>query len=194
MAQVTPQEVVQMSTTQGSRSPRNLAARAGRWSAEHRKTAILGWLAFVAIALVLGMGSGMKTIAQEDLGNGESGRADKAQARAFPQDASETVLVQSRTGNARDPEFRAAVGDVVRRVSKAEAVRDVRSPYDRGNRAQLAPDGRSALVEFKIAGDEDQAEKHVVSSLAAVRAAQAAHPQLRIDEFGDASAFKAVSE
>jgi uncharacterized membrane protein YdfJ with MMPL/SSD domain len=193
MAQVTPQEVAEMSTETGSRSPRNLAARAGRWSAEHRKTAIFGWLAFVTIALVLGMGSGMKTIAQEDLGNGESGRAEKAQVRAFPEDASESVLIQSRTGGAHDPAFRAAVSDVVHRVSRAEAVRDVRSPLDRGNRGQLSPDGHSALVQFRIAGDSDQVEKRVESSLAAVKAAQAAHPQLRIEEFGDASASKAVS-
>ena len=32
---------------------KNLAARAGAWSARHRKTAIFGWLAFVAIAFVL---------------------------------------------------------------------------------------------------------------------------------------------
>jgi putative drug exporter of the RND superfamily len=32
----------------------NLAARAGRWSASHRKTAIFGWLAFVIVAVVLG--------------------------------------------------------------------------------------------------------------------------------------------
>ena len=31
--------------------PSNLAARAGRWSAQHRKTAILGWIAFVVLAV-----------------------------------------------------------------------------------------------------------------------------------------------
>ena len=31
---------------------RNLAGRAGRWSATHRKTAILGWLLFVVLATV----------------------------------------------------------------------------------------------------------------------------------------------
>ena len=29
---------------------RNIAARAGRWSAQHRKKAIIGWLAFVILA------------------------------------------------------------------------------------------------------------------------------------------------
>ena len=32
------------------RRPTNLAGRMGRWSAQHRKTAIFGWLAFVVIA------------------------------------------------------------------------------------------------------------------------------------------------
>ena len=32
--------------------PRNLAARAGRWSATHRKTAIIGWIVCVVLACV----------------------------------------------------------------------------------------------------------------------------------------------
>ena len=38
----------------GLMQSRNLAARAGRWSAQHRKTAILGWIVFVVLATVLG--------------------------------------------------------------------------------------------------------------------------------------------
>ena len=33
---------------------RNLAARMGRWSASHWKTATFGWLAFVLVAFGLG--------------------------------------------------------------------------------------------------------------------------------------------
>ena len=33
---------------------RNLAARMGRWSADHWKTATFGWLAFVLVAFALG--------------------------------------------------------------------------------------------------------------------------------------------
>ena len=32
----------------------NLAARMGRWSEVHRKTAVFGWLAFVVAAVVIG--------------------------------------------------------------------------------------------------------------------------------------------
>ena len=58
---------------------RNLAARAGRWSAHHRKKAILGWFAFVILATVLGGMVGQKKLSDEDMGNGESkrGRPDR---------------------------------------------------------------------------------------------------------------------
>ena len=75
---------------------RNLAARAGHWSARHRKTAIFGWLAFVVIAFVLGGAIGTKTLADEDTGNGDSRVADTAIADAdFPDKADEQVLVQA---------------------------------------------------------------------------------------------------
>src|SRR3954468_19469773 len=51
----------------------NLAARAGRWSASHRRTAILGWIAFVVAAVVLGQAVGFKQ--SGDGGVGEAGPA-----------------------------------------------------------------------------------------------------------------------
>src|SRR5438876_959634 len=38
----------------------NFAARMGRWSAEHRRKAVLGWIAFVVVAFALGMVAGTK--------------------------------------------------------------------------------------------------------------------------------------
>ena len=94
---------------------RNLAASAGRWSARHRKKAIFGWLAFVLVSVLLGGALGMKEIASEDLGDGESKRADQTLADGFPDRASEEVLVQGRGDiKADDPRFTAAVKDVVR--------------------------------------------------------------------------------
>lgn len=42
----------------------SIAARAGRWSAAHRKTAIFGWLAFVVVAFMIGGALGTKNIDQ----------------------------------------------------------------------------------------------------------------------------------
>ena len=78
---------------------RNLAARAGYWSAKHRKIAIGGWLAFVVAAFILGGAIGTNTLADEDSGNGESRVADTAIHDAnFPDKSDEQVLVQSREG------------------------------------------------------------------------------------------------
>jgi RND superfamily putative drug exporter len=173
----------------------NLAARAGRWSAQHRKKAVFGWLAFVIVAFLVGGAVGTKTLAQEDMGNGSSQVADRAVAEAFPDEASEQVLIQSRTSTmATDPAFGAAIRDVASRLRDTSGVTDVESPLAKGNEGQISKDGRSALVTFKIPGDEKQAEERVDTSLAAVTAAQKAHPELRVEQFGDASAAKALNE
>jgi uncharacterized membrane protein YdfJ with MMPL/SSD domain len=176
---------------QPSRPP-NLAARAGRWSARHRKTAILGWLAFVIVAIVLGGAMGTKTQTDADTGVGDSGRADRAVDKSFPKAADESALVQSRTMTASDPAFRSAVADVQGRLSRVDGVRAVESPYR--SDAAISKNRRSVLVNFKIPGDTDAADKKVDGALAAVAAAQKAHPGLRIEEFGDASADKAISK
>src|SRR5262245_10276209 len=103
-----------------------LAARAGRWSARHRKTAILGWLVFVIAAAALGAAFGKNTLTTSEAGVGESGRAARAAAAAFPQSAEENVLVQSRRLDADAPAFAAAVADVMRRLRATPNVRDVR--------------------------------------------------------------------
>ena len=58
----------------------------------------------------------------------------------------------------------------------------------------VAPDGRSALVEFQIRGDADAADEHVDPILAAVAGVQAEYPGFFIGQFGEASANKALSK
>src|SRR5436305_7076838 len=95
----------------------SLAARAGRWSAEHRKKAIWGWLAFALVAFMIGGAIGTKTQTNAQSGVGESGRAARTLDGAFPKHQVEQVLIQSGRATATDPRFRAAVGDVQRRLS-----------------------------------------------------------------------------
>jgi uncharacterized membrane protein YdfJ with MMPL/SSD domain len=175
---------------------RNLAARMGRWSARHRKTAIFGWLAFVAIAFAIGGSVGQQTIADEDYGNGSSKKADQAIANAnFRETADEQVLVQGK-GSVKigDPAFTAAVEDTVNRLRATPNVEKVESPLVKGNEGQLSEDGRSALVTFEIPDDDEKAEDRVDATLAATAAAQKANPEVYIGQFGDASADKAISQ
>ena len=108
----------------------NLAARMGRWSAQHRKTAIWGWLAFVVIAFIVGGAIGLRTADKAHLGVGDSGRADLTVDNAFRKNADELVLVQSASATANSLGFRAAVGDAMFRVSRLRYVYAVEGPYD----------------------------------------------------------------
>ena len=63
----------------------NIAARMGRWSAQHRKIAIFGWLAFVIAAFVIGNAIGTKELQAAELGVGESGRMMKLLDKEFPE-------------------------------------------------------------------------------------------------------------
>lgn len=175
---------------------RNLAARAGAWSAKHRKQAILGWIVFVILATVAGGAVGQRQLKDSESGNGQSRVADEAiDAAGFPDEATEQVLVQGKGSlSSKDPRFEAAVRDVTRRLNATQHVTDVQSPLRTGNEGQIAGDGRSAVVQFKVPGDQDAVDDRVTSSLAAVAAAQRAHPEVRIEQFGGASADKAISK
>ena len=176
-------------------TPRNITSRIGRWSVQHRKAAILGWLAFVLVSLVIGT----KVLPQEHIdpkaaGPGESGQAAKAIDGAYEDKASEQVLVQSKQLTADNARFKAAVADVTQRLERAEGVDNVASPYQPGVSGQISADEHSALVTFDLPGDSKQTKVSVEHSQAAVAAAQEAHPELRIEEAGDASISQATLE
>ena len=168
---------------------KNLAARAGRWSAQHRKKAIVGWLVFVILAVFIGGSVGTQTLADGDYEIGESGRADSAVSDHFPDKESESVLVQSQNGaRNRDPEYRQVVQGVVARLEETKGVRAVTGPYEA--EGLLSKDGKSALVTFEIPG-ENAADK-VDPALAAVASLDRQQSSYRIEEFGGASADKAL--
>jgi RND superfamily putative drug exporter len=178
-----------------STQPRlNIAARMGRWSAAHWKTATFGWLAFVIAAFAIGGAVGTKTLNPNTAGPGESGRMDRILDAGFKQPAHESVLIQSRSLRTSDPAFKAAIRDVVTGLSGIDVVQHVRSPLESENAGQIAKNGRSALVEFDIRGDKDAAVDKIAPVLDRVDEAQRAHPQLYIGEFGDASATHGVNQ
>jgi len=182
-------------TSASASTARSLAARAGRWSTRHRRVAIAGWLAFVVAAVALG--SMVTTVHPSNDGSrhGDSARADRILDGAYPDRVDEHILVEGRRGlTARDPRFRAAVADVASAVGRQRGVADVESPYQAGHEGQIAKRGDAALIAFKINGTEQEAEKRVGPVEDAVKAAAARHPDVRVGQFGDASANKALSK
>src|SRR3954453_16208444 len=137
---------------------RNLAARAGRWSGQHRKAAILRWIAFVVLAPVLGGKVGQKTIDDSASGNGESKRGDMiVDAAGFPDQAGEQVLGQGKGSiKSDDPVLPAAVSDVVRRLQAIPGITEIESPLKASDRVNtVSKDGRSVVVNFKMPGTDE---------------------------------------
>ncbi|MFJ8198574.1 MMPL family transporter [Streptomyces sp. NPDC096152] len=173
---------------------RGLAARAGGWSARHRWAAVGIWVVFVVLAMGLGSAAGRVDVKDSDQLKGETHTAAKIiEDAGIKQPASESVLVQARNGTtkATDPEFRAAVTDVVAAVGATGRVTDVTSPYDTRT---ISKDGRSALVQFDIRGAADTAGERVEPVLKAVERVQKDHGSLRIEEIGGASMRKQYSD
>ena len=172
--------------------PNNLAARMGRWSADHWKTATFGWLGFVVVVFALAGMAGTKTIDPNKPGPGEAGRMDRILDAGFKQPAGESVLIQSSSLRVSEPAFKDVIDDVVARIETLAAVQNVRSPLDPRNASQIAPGAHAALVEFEIRGDADDAVDKIGPVLDRVDVAQAVHPEFFIGEFGDASAVDGV--
>jgi RND superfamily putative drug exporter len=168
------------------------AARMGRWSAQHRKKAIWGWIAFVVIAFVVGNMAGTKQPTHQDY-VGQSGQAEKLFADHFPEKDGEQVLVQApKGGKATDAAVRTAVAQTVAAVSSKPGVINVDSPYQKGNEDQISKDGRSVLVEFELKGDEAKTDELVASTITAVDKVKADNPNVFVGQFGNASMNKAL--
>jgi uncharacterized membrane protein YdfJ with MMPL/SSD domain len=177
-----------MSGTKNRKPEGNLAARMGRWSADHWKTATFGWLAFVIVVFALGGMAGTTAIDENEPGPGESGRMEQILDEGFKQPVGENVLIQHDTLRANDPAFAAVIEDVVRRLETLGEVQNVRSPLDSENTGQVSQSGHAALVAFEIRGDPDDAVDKIGPVLDRVDVAQQVHPEFFIGEFGNASA------
>jgi len=173
----------------------NIAARMGRWSAGHWKTAVFGWLAFVIAALAIGQVVGTKQIDQNNANVGQAHKADtilrQAGFQADPQ--TEIVLVQSKTLTASDPAFRAVVDDVVSTVKPFTTIKNLRSPYDAGHTDQISGDGHTALVEWDMKGDNKWATKRIDALTTATAKVATAHPAFYVGEAGSISSGKALT-
>ena len=158
----------------------NLAAALGGWSARHRIAAIGGWLLLVIATVLIGGMAGQVAMTQAEYGAGESGQATRLLADAgVAQSAQEMVLVHGAATASLAP----AVHAVVSGIEATGRVQDVRAPVTAAN-------GRDVLIQFAMKGDRNKAPDRVQPVLDAVAAVRAAHPGVRIDQFGDASANK----
>jgi RND superfamily putative drug exporter len=174
----------------------SLAARMGRWSAGHWKTAVVGWLAFVVASVFLGMQLGTTFIDEHDANVGESRKADQIIQRAgftvaangeSTEEQGQMVLLQSKKLTVQDPPFRAAIDDAVRTVRTFPEAQKVQSPLDPAHASLVSEDGHSAMVQFTPQGTYEEAILYIDSIVTAVDKAEARHPGISMDSLGVSS-------
>ena len=167
----------------------NLAARAGRWSAAHWKTATFAWIAFVIASVAIGSAVGVVKLSDAENATGEASRAQAIlQSAGFSQPADENVLVQSKTLTVADPAFRATIDRVAAKLRTLPQVQQVRSPLTPAAAKAVSPDRHAALVQFSIRGKADNADKRIQPVMDSVATLQKQNPQFTVAEFGFASA------
>ena len=163
----------------------NFAAAIGGWSVRHRLVAIVGWVVFVGLAIALGRVSGQQQMTEDELAVGDSAVAMRILDDAgLDVPAGEMFLVTS-PGPVTGSSVRATVADLLGRLDATGLVTEVRDPYV--NRL-ISADHRSVLVQVTMVGDPMTAGDRVQPLEDAAAAVRRAHPDVRIDEFGDGSA------
>ncbi len=162
------------------------------WSAKYRKTAIIGWLAFMAAAFIGGQFVTSPGVQQYD--PGQAGRGEQVLTQlGVVTPPTESVLIAAKTGERRlEHDTAAQVRRVAHEVESAlEALpgsaADIRAPFGPAGSALSARHGLADLVTFTVAGPNADADATVLTDLAAVHRIQAAHPDLLVREAGDAS-------
>ncbi|MBJ7353245.1 MAG: MMPL family transporter [Thermoleophilaceae bacterium] len=173
---------------------RNIAARAGRWSATHKKTAIVGWFAFVVVAFMIGGSVGQKNLEDWQNYTGESATAEAALHKHYkPAPANEVVVVQSEKYTVGDPQFDNAVKAIVDNLEGAPNVVNLQSQFSRAGPAGfVSEDGHTARLTFDISGKLEDATDKIDPIVKQVKSAAAANPQVTVYEVGDATVEKEI--
>ncbi len=165
-----------------------VTVRVARWSATHPWRAIISWIIFVAFCLAIGSMSGIRNATNADFRIGEAGRAQGILAEGgIPEQTLEKVLIAARSGQMDRAAADVAAGDISRRMRALPDVQGVGNPIQ-------ANDGNALLVPVTMTAEGAAASDHVQYLLDATAAVQAAHPDLRIEQTGDASVGLQVDE
>ena len=158
--------------------------KAARWSAEHPWRAILGWIAFVAIAVGLAVAIPTHEATDADYRIGESGRADAMVAQAHLESPdTENIIITAGSGKLDTHQAEQAATAVITGAKSADGVAHVAD-------AQWNKDKTALLVSVAL--------DHGVDDAAAVQSVtddvQADFSDLQVREAGDISVDAAIND
>jgi RND superfamily putative drug exporter len=162
--------------------------RVARWSATHPWRAIGMWFALVAVAVALSSLVPGRSLPEDSFRVGESG-----QAAAMLEDAglvaspTESVLITAPQGTL-DVERAGTVAAQVSRAAKdVKGVSNVGPPI-------VAEKKDAVLVPIEMSGDSEDAADHVGALIDATERVQKAHPELAVQQAGEASLNEGIND
>src|SRR5215468_9172135 len=170
-----------------TRAVRLSPGRIGRWSARHPWLALTIWVAFVVGCVAAGAATGTSILSSGSVGQSARG-ADVMARQGLPGASREYAYVHSGTLVSTDPAFRAAVGDVQRRITALGLRASATTSADRHSVLVSVSSGQSA---GPATGNPLLAAQARIQALAA---APGAHPGVSIAETGDNSAGNAQNQ
>jgi RND superfamily putative drug exporter len=159
-----------------------------RWSARHPWRAIAGWALFVLACVALGSAVGTRQLTAAETGSGESARADVAiEAAGYPTDLTESVLIQSRSGQLSPRQGQAVARELTTALDGLDVVDRVGDPMP-------SEDGTSLLLPVVLNDGGNTgydavafAAQNVQPMMNTTGEVQSRHPDLRVEQAGDAS-------
>ncbi|MVO90479.1 MMPL family transporter [Streptomyces sp. p1417] len=167
---------------------RSVTVRVARWSALHPWRAVVGWFVFVALCLGGGIAAGMNSATSQDFRVGEAGRAEALATEGGVQlRSTEQVLIRAASGRLDEAAAGAAVRDVTARMKALPEVASVAPPV-------RSADGRVLRIQVELNGSEQEDQENVPPLQAQTAKVAKAHPDLVIEETGDASVSKGVDD
>ena len=179
-----------------SAPPRGPIVAIATWSARHRWAALFLWVAFVAAAVVGGGSITAKESDQADETVGASAGADLALLGAdFGEVPTESVLVQDAAGGRIDATTSGeAVAELRDQLTSLSGVAGISEPIP-------SADGTSVLVQVALdegTGSDEQRDAAVEDAALEVQqvvgGVAASHPDLRIEQVGDATIGAALDQ
>ncbi|MFF9478292.1 MMPL family transporter [Streptomyces sp. NPDC014733] len=163
-----------------------LTVRVASWSGAHPARAVIGWCVFVVLCLALGGAVGARQAADRDYWVGEAGRAEAIAVEGDLQHkAVERIMITNRSGGPVGAAAHDAAQDVAARMKPLPEVLRVADPVRSENRRML-------MVEVTVKGPRMEAQHHLAPLLKQTAEVRRSHPDLRVEETGDASVSRGL--
>jgi RND superfamily putative drug exporter len=164
-----------------------VVARVARWCVEHRRRAVLLWVAGLVAVLAASSAAGTRQADQFSLKGTDSQRAVDLLRRDFPAQSGDVdqIVFRARSGRITDPAIRARISRALGRVAGLPHVASVTSPYAGGARQAISRDGRIAFATVAFDRQAPALSKPVVDRVISA-ADQARAPALQVELGGAA--------